>query len=278
MTNGPSRDEAIRALFDASGRGLEIGPSYNPIVPKHRGFHVEIVDHASTAKLRAKYANERGVDASRIEDVDYIWDGQPLSAVVGKKNEYDYIVASHVIEHTPDLLGFLKECDTMLKPAGTLVLAVPDKRRCFDLFRPLTTTGTVLQAHAEKRNRHLPGTAFDHVAYFATINGVGGWIEGTEGHVGLEHQLTFAKTVFDRSAISNEYFDFHAWVFTPSSFRMILRDLNEIGVLHLSEIVFQAKPGIEFIVTLGRSGAGCPYDRLSLLELTRKELEEFPSA
>ena len=50
MTNDLARDEAIRALFDTSGRGLEIGPSYNPIMPKHRGFKVEIVDHASTAE------------------------------------------------------------------------------------------------------------------------------------------------------------------------------------------------------------------------------------
>ena len=278
MTDDLPRDEAIRALFDTSGRGLEIGPSYNPIMPKHCGFQVEIVDHASTAELRSKYANEPSVDESRIEEVDYIWDGRPLSDVVGKTNQYDYIVASHVIEHTPDLLGFLKECDVMLKPTGVLVLAVPDKRRCFDLFRPLATTGNVLQAHFEERRRHLPGTAFDHVAYFATVNGVVGWAKGTKGRICLQHHLSFAKAVFDRSVASDDYFDFHAWVFTPSSFRMILRDLNEIGVLAPSEILFQAMPGIEFIVTLGRSGAGCPYDRLSLLELTWKELQESPSA
>jgi hypothetical protein len=135
-----------------------------------------------------------------------------------------------------------------------------------------------LQAHFEKRNRHLPGTAFDHVAYFATLNGVGGWVKGTDGRISLEHSLSFAKSVFDRSSKSDDYFDFHAWVFTPSSFRMILRDLNEIGVLCPSEIMFQAMPGHEFIVILGRSGGGCPHDRLSLLEFTRQELEEFPAA
>ena len=246
-------------------------------MPKNWGFKVEIVDHASAAELRTKYAKEPNVDASRIEEVDYIWDGRPLSEVVGKSKQYDYIVASHVIEHTPDLLGFLKECDVMLKPTGALVLAVPDKRRCFDLFRPLTTTGDVLQAHFEKRNRHLPGTAFDHVAYFAAVNGAGGWAKGTNGKVSLEHPLAFAKSVFDRSSNSDAYFDFHAWVFTPSSFRMIVRDLNEIGALHPTEIVFQAMPGHEFIAILGRSGGGCPYDRLSLLELTQQELQEFPA-
>jgi predicted SAM-dependent methyltransferase len=272
-----SREVTIRALFDTSGHGLEIGPSYNPIMPKRGGFHVEIVDHASMAELRTKYANEPNVDISRIEEVDYIWDGRPLSEVVGARNHYDYVVASHVIEHTPDMLSFLVECDTMLKPTGTLVLAVPDKRRCFDMYRPLSTTGSVLQAHLEKRTRHLPGTAFDHVAYFATLNGPSDRAEGPKGEAGLEHALSFATAVFDRSVTSRDYFDFHAWVFTPSSFRMILRDLTEIGSLHLREVNFQTTPIHEFYITLSRSGSGCPHDRASLLIRTRQELGEYPA-
>ena len=67
----------MRSLFDSSGNGLEIGASCNPILPKRDGFKMDIVDHLSTSDLRSKYANENGVDASRIEEVDYIWDGRP---------------------------------------------------------------------------------------------------------------------------------------------------------------------------------------------------------
>src|SRR3954469_1220921 len=129
-----NRQAVIRSLFDTSGRGLEIGPSYSPIVAKRDGFDIEIVDHASAEELRAKYAQEPNVDASCIEEVDYVWEGRPLTEVTGARGRYDYVVASHVIEHTPDMLGFLEECDGMLKPTGVLVLAVPDKRRCFDTF------------------------------------------------------------------------------------------------------------------------------------------------
>lgn len=270
------RTAVIRSLFDTSGKGLEIGPSYNPIVPKSEGFRVEIIDHASAEELRAKYRNEPGTDASRIEDVDYVWDGRPLSHVIGKARCYDYIVASHVIEHTPDMLGFLKECDSLLGEAGVLVLAVPDKRRCFDVFRPLSTTGGVLQAHQEKRTRHIPATAFDHVAYFATIKGQGGWPEGTTGDLRLQHDLDFARQILDRSIVSQEYYDFHAWTFCPSSFRMILQDLHGIGALHLCEDKFRTTPGIEFFITLSRSGAGCGITRSDLLQRTQAELSEFP--
>jgi hypothetical protein len=83
------------------------------------------------------------------------------------------------------MLGFLEECGVLLKPTGILVLVVPDKRRCFDMFRPLASTGSVLQAHLENRSRHLPASAFDHAAYFATLNGAVGWTEGTAGEVRL---------------------------------------------------------------------------------------------
>jgi len=276
MSAQSARNSLICSLFDTFGRGLEIGPSYNPIVPKRSGFNVEIVDHASTADLRAKYANEPHVDVSLFEEVDHIWDGRPLSQVVGSVGRYDYIVASHVIEHMPDLLGFVKECELLLSPSGVLVLAVPDKRRCFDVFRPLSSTGSVLEAHLHKRSRHTPATAFDHVAYFANMNGVGGWSEGATGHLSLDHSLDFADAIFQRSATSTEYYDFHAWVFTPSSFRLILRDLHEIGALGLKEAAFQPTAGIEFLMTLSRLGDGCPLPRTALLAATHQELLEYP--
>ena len=155
------RVEFLRSLINLEGRGLEIGPGYNPLVPKAEGFRVETADYTDAAGLRAKYA-EAQVDASRIEEVDHVLEGgQTLAEAIGRPGAFDYLVASHVIEHTPDLLGFLKSCETLLAPDGVLLLAIPDKRHCFDVFQPLTTTGSVLQAHLDGRIRPTPGAIFD---------------------------------------------------------------------------------------------------------------------
>lgn len=196
--------------------------------------------------------------------------------MIGDRECYDYIVASHVIEHVPDMLGFLKECDVLLKPKGVLFLAVPDKRRCFDVFRPLASTSDVMQAHHEQRRVHTPARAFDHVANLASLDTKQGWSAGARGTLRTQHPLSFAHGVFKRATRSQEYFDFHAWVFTPSSFRLILRDLNEIDVLGLRECAFRPAEGIEFYVTLSRSGHGCPSDRLTLLQAVQEELREHP--
>jgi hypothetical protein len=172
-------------MFDPSGVGLEIGPSFNPLLPKSAGYRVETLDHATADELRDKYRNDPNVDAARIEEVDFVADGRPIAEVVGKPGYYDYIVASHVIEHAPDMLGFLTGCETLLKQTGTLVLAVPDKRRCFDLLQPLTSTGMILQAHEERRTRHAPSALFDDIAIISCAMATAGGRRGLPAVWGL---------------------------------------------------------------------------------------------
>ena len=42
-----SREDIIRSLIDKTSRGLEIGPSYNPIAARRLGYRVDVLDHAS---------------------------------------------------------------------------------------------------------------------------------------------------------------------------------------------------------------------------------------
>ena len=74
----------------------------------------------------AKYIGS-GVNVANIEEVDFVWRGEPLSQLIGRKGCYDWIIASHVIEHSPDLISFLGQCEMLLKDDGVLSLIVPDK-------------------------------------------------------------------------------------------------------------------------------------------------------
>jgi SAM-dependent methyltransferase len=270
-----NRNELLLSLIDPSGIGLEIGPGYNPLVPKSSGRRIETVDHATAAELRDKYRDEPLVDVSVIEELDYVSDGRSLVEIINKPGYYDYIVASHVIEHTPDMLGFLKDCETLLRHDGALVLAVPDKRRCFDVFLPLTSTGMVLQAHVERRTRHTPGQIFDHIAYKALRAGTAGWGLGSDGPLTLVHDAATAHARFRHEVSSTAYTDTHAWQFTPSSFRLILHDLHQTGELGLREQFFSEGDGFEFFVSLSRRASGCPFDRLTLARMTVVEQHEI---
>ncbi|WP_345821111.1 methyltransferase domain-containing protein [Methylobacterium fujisawaense] len=269
------RVKRLLSMLDTSGIGLEVGPGYNPLLKKSDGFRVETVDHGTAEQIREKYRGDKTVDISQIEEVDFVWDGRPLSEVIGKSDSYDYIVASHVIEHTTDLIGFLKECQILLKSDGILLLAVPDKRRCFDVLQAMTTTGAVLQAHFERRTRHSPGLIFDYVAYGMLRDGAGGWPAGSDAPLSFAGTVKTAYELFERARESQEYIDAHAWRFTPSSFRMILKDLHEIGAINFLEQDFHGSDIHEFYISLSKNGTGCPLDRLSLAKETLEELGEI---
>jgi SAM-dependent methyltransferase len=261
------RRETILENLNLEGFGLEIGPGHQPLVPKSAGYRVETVDHTDAAQLRKKFSKD-GLDLSRVEDVDYITGGGSIFETIGKPGRYDYIVASHLIEHIPDLLGFLKDCERLLKPEGRLALAVPDKRHCFDVFQGLTTTGQILQAHAERASRPSPAVAFDCIAYSGCRGGKIAWLANDDADLSFGHTLTDAKALFDRARTSDDYIDVHVWRFIPASFRLIVSDLNALGEISLQELSFSAPGGFEFFMTLSRDAAGCPLDRLTLARQT----------
>ncbi|WP_279480855.1 bifunctional 2-polyprenyl-6-hydroxyphenol methylase/3-demethylubiquinol 3-O-methyltransferase UbiG [Aureimonas sp. SK2] len=264
-----SRRDGILALFDASGFGLEVGPSYNPLLPKSEGFRVETIDYADQAELQRKYAANPTVDASRIEPVDYVSDGRPMRQVIGEEGRYDFILASHVIEHTPDMIGFLRDCESLLKPDGVLVLAVPDKRCCFDVFQRLTSTGEVLDAHRLGRTRPSFGSIFDAVAYGAKQDGAPGWPKGSTGDRQLVHSVEQAGFVARQSEETGRYTDVHVWRFVPSSFELILHDLHAIGAIGLRLDTLQSSD--EMLAVLSRSGRGSARSRTELLAAALEE-------
>lgn len=100
------REQLVLELVDKKGKGLEIGPSYNPLAPKTAGWNVEVVDHLDAEGIRKKNA-VWNVDTSKIEHVDHVLTNKSLSETIRKTNEYDFIIASNVIEHTTDMIGFL---------------------------------------------------------------------------------------------------------------------------------------------------------------------------
>jgi len=254
----------LRSLINTQGRGLEIGAGYNPLVPRSEGFDVEVADHLDAAGLRAKYADSAHADAGRIEEVDYVLDTGSLTETIGRQPRYDYIVASHVIEHTPDMLGFLKDCEALLRPGGILLLAIPDKRHCFDVFQSLSSTGSIIQAHLERRKGPPVAAIFDDRAYNAVRGDAIGWSPQSAEALRFFLDAKQAHAIFQGDKASSHYIDVHVWKFVPSSFRLIARDLHGFGELRLREEAFFDSVGNEFYITLSEQGEGCPTDRLTL--------------
>ncbi|TZF91183.1 class I SAM-dependent methyltransferase [Cognatilysobacter lacus] len=273
-----ARRARITSMIDRAGRGLEIGPSHNPAAPKSAGYNVETVDHTDRAGLLEKYRSDVGINLDNIEDVDHVWTGGSLCELVGASASYDWIIASHVIEHMPDLVYFVTECQALLKPDGVLSLVVPDKRYCFDHLRRCSSSGDVIQAHLERRTRHTPGQVFDHFVGACKLDEAGSWHRDTAGRIGRVYTPEFAQAMHEASRISRDYLDIHAWVFTPSSFRLVVHDLNALGYARVDEIAFTDTRDCEFFIAYANRTSGQSQDRLQLAKQALHEQRQayFP--
>ena len=250
-----SRREKALKMVNPNGLGLEIGPSHNPIAPKKLGFNVHILDHSNAEGLCAKYRGH-GVNLENIEKVDFVWGGEPLCELIGREKCYDWIIASHVIEHTPDLVAFLVDCEKLLKDDGVLSLIIPDKRYCFDYIHAQTSTGELLDAYDQKRKHPTPGKVFDHFAGATKLNGKIAWDSSTRGTIEFVHTFSEAIEYWRRASARQEpreYIDVHNWRFTPASFRAILFDLQALGLIHFDVKMEFDTAGCEFFVTLQKT-------------------------
>lgn len=248
-------DRASRALanVDITGLGLEIGPSYNPIVPKSSGLDIRTMDHATAEGLRSKYA-AIGLDQAaldRIDEVDFVWSGKSLRDSIPTGEEFVYVVASHVVEHSVDLIGFLNQCGEILTRGGVISLIVPDQRFCFDHYRPLTSAGQAVEAHLFPRITHGPASFIDTHLYTARRHGENTWDLGlTDGLALAPCRWPAVGDTVVRVLDSTEYMDIHRWVFTPASFELLMFDLRQMGYLRLVIEDVSAPGGFEFFATL----------------------------
>src|SRR5262245_51434967 len=103
--------------------GLEIGAMDLPFVEPHEG-RCEFADFRTTDELSELAKSLPGHNAAFVAPIRYDL-RLGYDQIIHK---YDYIAASHVIEHVPDVIGWLRALHRLLRPSGVVFLVVPDKR------------------------------------------------------------------------------------------------------------------------------------------------------
>ena len=267
------RSDTLLAGIPRESRIIEVGASFRPLVPKRDGWNTCVVDHDTREGLLHKY-NKAVIDANEIEEVDVIWQEGNLHEAfpVEDRGSFDAIVASHVLEHMPDLLAFLDSCRRLLRDDGMLIFALPDKRWCFDFFRPASLAGDVLLAHHESRKIHSAAVLYNEISYSMTLGGRPGWAVGEEAtELVFAHEPGTAQLVFEQITGGDQtYRDAHAWQFTPSSFELLILDLSQTGACDWHVDWLKPQAAVEF---LGRLRPGVSsFSSNAVLQQHRKEL------
>jgi hypothetical protein len=135
MTAPFDRAATLTKNLKLEKQGLEIGPLARPIVPK-KGTGVLYADHLPTDKLRDKYRGHELVSNDHIQGVDIVVGPSGIGDAVGSRR-FNYVLASHVIEHIPNPLGWFNDIYGFHGAWGN-PLACNTRQTL--LFRPATRT------------------------------------------------------------------------------------------------------------------------------------------
>lgn len=267
------RARILAGIDVANRRGLEIGPLDRAVVRKDEG-PVEYVDYTDTDTLRLRaYA---GVDPGVIPDVDHVWASRPLRELVGEP--VGYIVASHVIEHVPDLVGWLHDLHGALASDGVLSLAIPDRRFTFDILRPPSTLGDVVEAYLLKARTPSIRHVFDNCALGAVVDHGQAWRERLDRpdlpRLMGEGALQFAFDQCVEIAETPRYLDSHCWVFTPATFLELIEGMARLKLLPFAVRSFDPthRDDLEFLVQLAPAAPEDLKAILSSIETARATL------
>ena len=233
-------------------KGLEIGPLDKPIISKQMG-PVFYVDHANQQELIAKYRNDPNTNIDEIVHVDFVQNTGSLKDALGDQ-KFDYIIASHVAEHVPDLVSWLQDLNSSLNEDGVIRLAIPDKRYTFDFLRQLSDISDVLAAHIEKRKVSHPQRIIDFHLNYRIVNQIEAWDNQIDiDKLRKSANPSFKDVIkFSEEALAGTYHDVHNWVFTQNNFAIIMHQLCMLNLttLGLDWFIPVEKYELEFFVSL----------------------------
>ncbi len=243
--------EAIKEMLRPPKKGIEIGASIRPVVPKREGFDVVVVDYTTEDVLKDKFKDNPGT--ALIEAVDVIWSGEPLETLPGlSAGRYDYIVAAHLFEHLPNPLLFFEGCSKLLNKEGMVHLFIPDKRRCFDFTKQHLDVARVLQRYYNKCQKHDFETIFRAHNEHVICNDRCDWGVLPINNIQFAGDALKALNIALEASKSQEYIDVHSNFVTPASFQLLLVELNYLGLTNLMVHGDIISDGCEFYVCLGR--------------------------
>jgi SAM-dependent methyltransferase len=255
-------------------RGLEIGPLANPRVRKDQG-DVLYVDHTDAVGLRRKYADNSVLKdyLDQIVDIDFVvGEGLGIHEAVAERAPFDYVIASHLIEHIPDPVTWLLDIASVLRPGGILSLIIPDKRFTFDINRRTTEISELVDAYLRRLRKPSFKQAYDFISKEITemVDPVAVWA-GTADFSGSVRSDTpdpdVAALQLCRTIDSSEqYVDVHCSVFTPESLLGLHEKLVRLGLteFEIAHFVPTELNQLEFHVSLRRTDPS--LDRASATE------------
>jgi hypothetical protein len=257
------RYEVLTAPLKLSGTGLEIAPYFYPLLDKarHDVRYVDCIDNDTIAK---KAAENPGAIGREIPRIDWVWTpGKPLRSCIPVDIVFDYCVATHVMEHVPDTIGWLNQILQVMRDGAVLALALPDRRYTMDHYRRETTLGDVVGNWISAPSRPTGAQIVDFLSqsFYDTRGQPGARMFDLSQPFAVAPRHYTDEQALEFAALSHRegtYLDVHCTVWTPASFVDVMSRVVGMGLMNVEmSTPVERNPDSswdEFIVHLTRLG------------------------
>jgi len=182
MIAGGALTDHLLAVY-CTGRGVEIGPGATPY---GRRPGTVMLDRFAERHLRQSV-------------VDVIGDGRALPFTDGSLH---HVIASHVLEHQPDVLATLAEWRRVLAAEGALVLMLPHLERTLDRDRQPADVSHLVGETGATQPLHLDDVHWSE--FEASLGDHHYWMDDPRARLG--------DGSWNREWIAaNQFIHYHAW-------------------------------------------------------------------
>jgi len=177
-----------------------------------------------------------------IREPFYVWKGESYQDLVGHNTKFDLVLASEVLQHTPNLIAFLNGIADILTYEGEIRLSFPDYRYCFDWSRQPSRLADIIGAYIENRTKPSVADVYDYIGIVHTggvrNNPAEHW--STSQAARAQQRVIVPDPIWHSQALSSaylareQYVDTHVWRFDSQTFSEYMHFLTHTGLLRLA--------------------------------------------
>ena len=207
---------------------LEIGPLESPTFTP-ADCDVKYLDWFTTQELQEKHRGNPKLHPERFVEVTYAVKSKRFSDTIEER--FDVVIANHIIEHIPDVIGWLGELATVCTDNAAIFLSVPDRNYTFDYLRPESTVIDLLRAHDADLERPDYYQILSSIYYWRPITQGEVWSGEDLGPKLRSKRYSLREAMARAVAGMNSYRDSHCHVFSRATFGALWADLEESGLI-----------------------------------------------
>ncbi|MBP1965208.1 methyltransferase domain-containing protein [Paenibacillus aceris] len=219
-----------KTIIDKNSRILEIGPLNRPLITREEFPNSFYADIRSTEDIKKLYTSNDYlkltgiyIDPNTIIDIDYMLTDS-YEETFKDEEKFDFIIASHVLEHVPDLIFFLRDASSALKENGKIIILYPDKRYCFDHFREPASFRDAYDVFVRGTKETSRMVLDFYNTVIAENNAEVFWDSSEMQKLLPKNNTDDAITAYNKALNGEKPDDVHFWPFTDGGFLRFLYD------------------------------------------------------